>query len=124
MIRQRFTIYMYKNANGIVPVQDYLFAGTNQKDISIMINVIQRLARVGQDLLDTNMAKPLGNNIYELRKDRHRILYAPYQQGFALLSAFLKKSQKTPPEEIKTAIQRYEQILEYNTVVPLKIPLD
>jgi len=103
---------------------EYIFAGKNQKDISVLINAIQRLARVGQDLLDTKTAKHLGDNIYELRKDRHRILYAPYQQGFALLSAFLKKSQKTPPEEIRTAIQRYEQILEHNTVVPLKIPLD
>ena len=58
------------------------------------------------------MAKRIKGPIYELRKDRHRIMFAKDGRRFILLSAFLKRSQKTPPKEIQIAEKR---IREYQT---------
>ncbi|MFH1632638.1 MAG: type II toxin-antitoxin system RelE/ParE family toxin [Chloroflexota bacterium] len=60
--------------------------------------------------------------IYELRKNRHRILYAQDDRRFILLSAFLKSSQKTPPTEIKLAEKRYQEYLKNHNCFELKLP--
>lgn len=107
---------------GLMPVQEYLFAGKGEKDLSVLINVIQRLAHVGQDLLDTNMAKHIDDPIYELRKDHHRILYAQDGDRFVLLSAFLKQTQKTPVKEIRLAEKWFNQYLEKKGYFELHFP--
>jgi phage-related protein len=86
-----------------------MFDESNLTDITTLINVIQRLALIGLDILDTHMAKRLEGPLYELRKDRHRILFAPDGVRFVLLSAFLKRTQKTPRAEIELALERFEQ---------------
>lgn len=99
----RYEIAFYVAPDEYNPVRDYLFNEKNKTDLSVMINVIQRLGRVGQALIDTNSAKHLEGSIYELRKNRHRILYAQVGSRFVLLSAFLKSSRKTPRVEIERA---------------------
>jgi phage-related protein len=51
------------------------------------------------------MAKHIDGPLFELRKDRHRILFARdiRMSRFVLLSTFYKDSQKTPLEEIERA---------------------
>ncbi len=54
-------------------------------------------------------AKRLGNNLYELRikgNQEVRIFYCFHLNKIVLISAFVKKSNKTPQKEIKTAISR------------------
>ena len=55
----RFIIGFFVRQDGTKPVEDYLFEGKNQTDLVVLINVIQRLALLGLDLLDTNMASTL-----------------------------------------------------------------
>jgi len=52
------------------------------------------------------MCGRIDKDIYELRKGRHRILFAQEGNSFILLSGFFKKTRKTPPEEKKLAKER------------------
>jgi len=74
-----------------------------------LINVIQRLQLLGPDIQGTDMDKLIEGPLRELRKDRHRILYGRYGNHFVLLTAFMKKTDKTPPEQINLAKQRFEE---------------
>jgi len=105
------------------PVFEYMFDGKNEKDLSTIINVIQRLSRVGNNLIETNMAKRIDWPICELRKDRHRIFYAQDKEGvFILLFAFQKETQKTPPRFIEQAKQNYEEYLKFKKRQEFSLP--
>jgi phage-related protein len=121
-----YTIAFFESQARDCPVEDYMFDGRNETDFEIIIAVIQRLAHVGQKLLDTNMAKRIDGPICELRKDRHRIMYAESKprKGFILLSAFTKKTQKTPPEEIEKANHCWTEFLKFGKAREFDIPLD
>ena len=120
----RYQIALFIGQDDSNPVTEYIAAQTNEKDVILIVNVIESLARVGQDLLDTDMAKPLGGPIFELRKDRHRITYAPDQDRFILLSAFLKRTKKTPPEERVLSLSRYEEYCQLRKCQVMKIAVD
>jgi|APSaa5957512622_1039677.scaffolds.fasta_scaffold19510_1 phage-related protein len=108
MQKKTWKIAFYQDKNKTFPVQVYMFDGTNETDINNIMHVIGRLSRVGQYLLETNMAKRLGGDLYELRKNRHRIIYAQDGERFILLSAFLKDTQQTPLQEISLAEKHLE----------------
>jgi len=60
-------------------------------------------------LLSMPYSKKLTNNIFELRirgREEVRIFYSYVGDDIYLLHAYLKKSQKTPANEIKTAENR------------------
>lgn len=111
-MQRRYSVAFFIDRQGTIPVSEYLFDQKNEKDLIILINVIQRLAYVGQDLLDTKMAKPIEGPLFELRKNRHRIFYARFGPRFVLLSAFLKNTQKTPQGEIQIAMDNYQEYTE------------
>ena len=121
-----YTIALYIDQDDYCPVFEYMFDGTNETDLDVIIGVIQRLAHVGQALLDTKMAERLEGPICELRKGRHRIMYAEDQRknGFILLSAFMKASQKTPPAEINKAQRYWQEYLRTGKCQTYDIPLD
>lgn len=124
MAPNRYQIALFIGEDDSNPIFDYIYDEKNDKDLIVIINVIQRLARSGQELLDTEMAKPLGDHIFELRKDRHRITYMQDKERFILLSAFLKKTQKTPREEIILALERYEEYHRLGKCQILKLAVD
>jgi len=98
-------IACFCDESGRQPVVDYISTLTNLDDLHLIFHVVQRLSRVGLDLVDTKMAKHIDGPLFELRKDRHRILFASHSKmnRFVLLSTFYKDSQKTPLEEIERA---------------------
>ena len=110
----KWKVVFYQDDQGHNPVQDYLFEGNDEGRVGLLINVIQRLEALGPDIQGTNMDKLIEGSIRELRKDRHRILYGRYENTFVLLSAFMKKTDKTPPEEIILAKKRFEDHLKRN----------
>jgi phage-related protein len=58
-------------------------------------------------------SRKLTNGLYELRgkgKLKIRIIYAYKNKEYILLHIFNKKSQKTPPKEIETALKRLTTI--------------
>lgn len=59
-------------------------------------------------------SKKLTANLYELRtsgKIAIRILYTNHQGVYYLLHAFKKQSQKTPVQELKTALDRQTKLI-------------
>ncbi len=122
----RYRIAFYVRQDGSCPVEDYLLADTNDKDLVVIINVIHRLAFVGQALIDTDMVKRLGDPIWELRKGYHRIFYAHDWtfDGFIMLSAFWKESRHTPRGEINRAHRHWQDYLQHHKVKEYDIPLD
>ena len=102
---RRWQIACFQDAGGRRPVIDYISALTNLDDMELIFHVLQCLSRMGLDLVDTKMAKHIDGSIFELRKDRHRIMFArDMQRGrFVLLSTFYKMTEKTPPEELEKA---------------------
>jgi phage-related protein len=111
-LNQSWNIVFYQEADGSQPVFEYIFQnGRSEKDIAVMIAVLQRLKKVGPDLIDTDMAKVLDDTVWELRKDRHRILFARCGNIFVLLTAFRKSSQQTPAEQIVLAHNRFDRWL-------------
>ncbi|HEY9088604.1 MAG TPA: type II toxin-antitoxin system RelE/ParE family toxin [Anaerolineaceae bacterium] len=110
-----WNIVFYVEEDGSKPVFEYIFQkGRNEKDIAVMMAALQRLKAVGPDLEDTQMAIALDDTVWELRKDRHRILFARCGQIFVLLAAFLKTTQKTPREQVDLAHRRFDRWLGLN----------
>jgi len=104
-----FTVFFYKDRDGKEPVLDYIreLTAKTDKDSRIKANkilhYIDYLCAVGAQAREP-YAKHLDGDIWELRPIRDRILYAAWDgQSFILLCHFIKKTQKTPPEEIEKA---------------------
>jgi len=58
-------------------------------------------------------SKKVENKLFELRikgKQEVRIFYAVHKSSVVLLHGFIKKSQKTPKQEIKTATRRFRAL--------------
>ena len=125
-MRSQFNIVLFVDRNDKNPVLDYILQdGRTETDLAILIGAIQRLSRIGQSVIDTKMAKRIkGYDFFELRKDRHRIMYAQDKQCFVLLSAFLKESENTPLEQLDRAKKNWEEYQRLGKCQPYKIPSD
>ena len=102
-------IIFYDKADGTKPAKEFIDSldeGLQAK----MLRAIDRLMDYGP-LLRRPYSAPLGDGIFELRaqfgSDISRVLYFFIVNGCAVLThGFIKKTQKTPPEEIERA-RRY-----------------
>lgn len=77
------------------------------------IGMIDFLEKYGP-FLGGKYTKKLKKDLFELRitgKEQIRILYTTHAKNIVLLHAFKKKTQKTPQNEIKTALLRLDRIL-------------
>lgn len=104
-----YSIKFYKDKNGKEPVKEYIesLGKRNDKDSRVNLNKISEylkaLSLYGKGLGEPYI-KHLDGEIWELRPLRNRILFFGYDgEQFILLSHFIKKTQKTPPQEIKKA---------------------
>ena len=104
-----YRIVYYKDRKGKQPVKDFIddLASSSSKDARINLNkvshYIKYLAEVGLEGGEPYM-KHLRGEIWELRPLRNRILFAALVDNrFVLLHVFMKKTQKTPQEEIEKA---------------------
>lgn len=107
-MRSRWGICSYQSKEGNFPVEDYIAEGNDEKKFALLINVIESLAINGLDLMETSMCKQLTKDLWELRKDRHRIIFCKDGDIFVLLTGFLKRTQKTPKSEIDIAYLRMD----------------
>ena len=121
---KQFQVIFFRDQKGNNPLREYM-TGKNDTDWIVIINVIQSLRRVGQDLLGDNMAKRIDKNLFELRKNRHRLLYAEYKPGyFIILHVFLKKTQKIPPDCLKRAKRNFSEYLSLGNYEEFIFPID
>lgn len=110
-----FTVVAYEKENGEVPVEDFL----NSLDVKMrakMFGMIGLLQEKGNQLREP-YSKHLDDGIFELRckvgSNITRVLYFFYYEGqIVLTNGFVKKTQKTPKDEIKLAKDRRADYIE------------
>lgn len=104
-----FTVVPYQKENGDIPIKDFL----NSLDVKMrakMYGLIGILKEKGNQLREP-YSKHLDDGIFELRckvgSNITRVLYFFYYKGQIVhTNGFVKKTQKTPPEEIELAKKR------------------
>ena len=109
---QKTPLVFYRSASGKEPVRDWL------KDL----DPADRLA-VGQDLMRAQwrwpvgmpLCRPLKDGLWEVRSSLTgsriaRVLFCVASNKLVLLHAFIKKTQKTPDEELALARKRKKEI--------------
>ena len=118
-IRERhmteFTVIAYEKEDGESPVEDFI----NALDVKMrakMYGLLSILQEKGYSLRGP-YSKHLDDGIFELRckvgSNITRVLYFFYYEGKIILTnGFVKKTQKTPPEEIRLAKERRADYIE------------
>jgi phage-related protein len=104
-----YDVIFYRDRRGKEPALDYIneLARHTDKDSRIKLCKIQEYINV-LETYGTQAGEPyikhLDGEIWELRPIRDRFLFAAWVDGgFILLHPFMKKTQKTPPQEIEQA---------------------
>ena len=104
-------IEFYRKRDGTSDVLDFLDdlrqRSSSDKDARIQfrqMNLYMDLLRMNGTNLSVKIAKHLDDDIWELRPGNNRVLFF-YHKGdaYVLLHHFRKKTQETPPREIKQA---------------------
>ena len=112
-----YKIIFYKDSKGREPVYEYIkeLEGRKDKDSKIksrkINDYIQALGEYGTGIREPYI-KHIEGEIWELRPLRDRIFFACRgDDSFVLLHYFVKKTQKTPRNEIEKAKREYRSLL-------------
>ena len=109
---KKYKVYYYRNSrNRRTPVFEYI-KKLSSKEKAKVLKYIDFL-RENKGVLDEPYSKYIKNRIRELRVDfsrnRHRIFYIiVIKKKIILLHAFLKKTSRTPKQEIIRALNNFE----------------
>ncbi|MDR0616293.1 MAG: type II toxin-antitoxin system RelE/ParE family toxin [Synergistaceae bacterium] len=102
-------IIFYQDRHGNQPVLDYIQELEKRKDKDSHIKLDKILKYIDMLLQKGKLAgepyiKHIEGEIWELRPIKDRIFFATWNEDkFIMLHHFIKKTQKTPPEEIDHA---------------------
>jgi len=114
MSQGSWKVKYYKSLNGRSPVEEFLNS-LPKKSKSKIYKVIYYLEKFGLNSVIPHTKKLVGTKFWEIRilgKDNVRVIYVGVKgRRILLLHGFLKKKQKTPKREIRTAIARFESLL-------------
>ena len=112
---KNFEIIFYEAINGECPIEEFLNS-LDKKMRAKLIGMMEILEEKG-NMLREPYSKSLGDGIFELRckfgNDITRVLYFfIYERKIILTNGFIKKTRKTPIEQIQTAKARRKDFLE------------
>ena len=112
---ENFKLIAYEKENGEVPVEEFLNS-VNPRMRAKIYGMMEILQEKG-NMLREPYSKHLEDGIFELRckfgSDITRVLYFFYYEGeIVMTNGFVKKTQKTPKEEIKIAKDRRRDFIE------------
>lgn len=109
---KKITVVFYKNSLGKEPVRDFIkgFSKKDKEIIGIDIKMVEFGWPIGMPV-----CRPLGAGLYEVRstlssKREVRVVFCIYEKFMILLHAFIKKTQKTPIQDMAIAKQRQKEI--------------
>ena len=116
MPRQKvLTARFYATSSGTMPVRDWLLSLSKQDRIEIGSDIanIEYNWPIGPPC-----CKPLENGIFEVRSRissgrTARVLFFTQDDELFLLNGFIKKTQKTPRQELKLAKKRKNEMEDY-----------
>jgi phage-related protein len=114
MSKLSYKIYFYKSSSGKEVITDFIDSFSNKIVLKIKSD-IRLLEEYGLSLLSTSKIKKIGglSNLYELRIKTNvqiRLFFAFVSPNiFLIVHGFIKKSNKTPLNEIKTAFNRLKE---------------
>ena len=113
-----YEIHFYRDKDGKEPVRDFMreLQRRGDKDSRVtfhqFVQSIRYLREYGTRA-GKKVVKRLDGEIWELRPDRYRVLFAAWHGGsFILLHTFLKRTRKTPPREIDRAKRELADVKE------------
>jgi len=105
-------VRFYRTAQGNEPVREFFRKELTQEEKKIVgddVQTVQRCWPIGKPLVDG-----LGDGLYEVRSGLPtricRTIFAPFDGQLLLLHAFIKKTQKCPPQEKSLALRRLREI--------------
>lgn len=112
---KKFEVLFYEKENGECPVEKFI-TFLDVKTRVKMIGLLELLEEKG-NLLREPYSKSIENGIFELRckvgNHTTRVLYFFYYDGKIILTnGFIKRTQKTPREELLLAEKRREDYKE------------
>ena len=110
-MEKRITVAFYRTASGAQPVRDWLLEASDQ-DRRTIGKDIQRLEfewPVGMP-----HCRPLGKGLWEVRSRISdgrlgRVIFCVSERRLLLLHGFIKKTAKTPRQDIDLALRRMQE---------------
>lgn len=108
-----FKVVLYESKTGYSELANQLAylkqRSHSEKDARIQLGQIKlcvSLLEINGTRMPLDIVKHIIGDIWELRPGKNRILFFYFKQNkeFVLLHMFVKKTQKTPKQEIKKAI--------------------
>ena len=106
--QKRVPAQFYQNENGAEPVRDWLkdLDKEDRKSIGIDIKTVEFGWPIGMPT-----CKPMGDGLFEVRTNLSnrriaRVLFCLFEGEMILLNGFIKKTEKTPKQELALALQR------------------
>ena len=114
MFRLSHKIYFYKTSSEKQIITDFIDSFSNKIVLKIK-SEIRLLQEYGLTLLSTSKVKKISgfSNLYELRIKTDiqiRLFFGFVSPNiFLIVHGFIKKSQKTPVNDIKTAVNRLKE---------------
>jgi phage-related protein len=107
-------LFFWQSASGREPVREWL-RGMERMEKAVIGRDLRRLQfgwPVGMPLV-----RPLSDRLWELRtslpsRREARLIFVASEAMIFVLHGFIKKTQKTPPAEIKLAMKRMKEIVE------------
>jgi len=105
-------IVFYRTATGVEPVREWLrgLPDDDRREIGFDLATVQVGWPVGMPL-----CRPLGDGIWEVRSSLPsrriaRILFFVHEGQIGIVHGFIKKTMKTPPDEIELARKRMKEM--------------
>jgi phage-related protein len=109
---KRLPAAFYQSSSGREPVREWLkaLALEDRKIIGEDIKDVEFSWPIGMPL-----CRPLGKGLWEVRSDLTqgriaRVLFCIHDGRMVLLHSFIKKTQKTPGDDLELAIKRMKEI--------------
>ena len=112
LINKKIIVLFYRTGAGNEPVREWLLTldKENKQTIGVDIKTVEYGWPIGMPV-----SRPLGKGLYEVRsnilhKRIARVIFTIVDNYMILLHGFIKKTQKTPKEEIALALKRMKEI--------------
>ena len=111
-MNKKINVVFFRTEAGNEPVREWLLSldKEDKKAIGVDVKTVEYGWPIGMPV-----CRPLGKRLYEVRsnishKRIARVIFTIIDQTMILLNGFVKKTQKTPKEEITLALKRLKEI--------------